>query len=49
VQTERDERRARIGAVDAEDPAFLMQLVVVKWVGRQHGGGIRCEQQLARI
>src|SRR5947209_1141363 len=36
VQPKRDEARRIVGTPDAENAAFLVQLVVVERVGRQH-------------
>ena len=38
VEAERDEARGVVGAPDAENAAFLAQLVVVERIGGQHGG-----------
>ena len=37
VEPERDEARGALGIPDSEDAALLAQLVVIEWVGRQHG------------
>ena len=36
VEAERDEARRIVGAPDAENAAFLAQLVVIEGIGRQH-------------
>ena len=36
VQAERDEARGVVGTPNAENPAFLAQLVVIERIGRQH-------------
>ena len=36
VQAERHQRRSAIGAIDAKDPAFLMQMVVLPRIGGEH-------------
>ena len=47
VQAERDEARRIVGSPNSEDAAFLVQLVVIERIGRQHQCGSLKYQRLA--
>ena len=48
MQSKRNERRPRFGAIDAKNPAFLVQFVVVERVSCKQGQ-IRCRRRMPGI